>query len=122
MTEAHNDRDDSFSGSKRTDRLVIAALLASLGGGAVSVTKDTSDRYKSEDARRDKSELRAEILQAESAARLGDVTLRSEMSQLQEAVRSHHIEAGKYDERINRNTDDIDELAEEIKELKRRGN
>ena len=105
--------DDSVTGSKRTDRLVVAALLTSLGGGAVSLTKDTSDRYKTEDARRDKAEIRAEILH-------GNTVLRSELSRLQETVRSHHIEAGQYKERVERNADDIDEIYQDFKEYKRR--
>ena len=102
--------EDDFFNSKFFRGLVLAALLSGVGGGLGSLTKDTSDRFKGADFRREIATRDATIYE-----------LRKELSQLERVYYDHQQHSAKYTQIIIQVSEELEELKEEVHAHQRQG-
>ena len=90
MSEPSNDERNgnvqSLTGSKRVDALIFGLIVSAIGASGLTVTKDTSDRFYGEDARRLKAEVITRIDREEVESRQRDTDLKNDISSLRTTI------------------------------------
>lgn len=95
MTE-HGDADDALLDSNWFKYLVVAALVSSGGSGAISLTKQTDDRFRGADFEREIAERDREIAE-----------LRKWRIQHQREYSAHEAHSSKWTEVIKRTDESL---------------